>query len=59
MRAPAGLVNMHRALVKHPVLQLQVRAGERLRRALADRVRGAGRERHAEQVARELADPAA
>ena len=28
--APAGLIDMHRALVKHPVLQLQVRAGERV-----------------------------
>ena len=36
--APAGLIDMHRALVKHPVLQLQVRAGERLGGALADRV---------------------
>ena len=41
-------------LVEHRVLELQVRAGERLGRALADRVDGAGRERDAEQVAREL-----
>ena len=27
--APAGLIHMHRALVKHPVLQLQMRPGER------------------------------
>ena len=36
---PAGLIDMHRALIQHPVLQLQVRAGQRLRGALADRVR--------------------
>ena len=27
---PAGLIDMHRALIQHPVLQLQVRAGERV-----------------------------
>ena len=52
--APAGLINVNGALVKNPVLQLQVRTGERLRSALADRVRAACRERDAEQVAREL-----
>jgi hypothetical protein len=26
--APAGLIHMHRVLVKHPVLQLQMRAGQ-------------------------------
>jgi hypothetical protein len=29
---------MHRGLVQHPVLQLQMRARERLGRALTDRV---------------------
>ena len=27
---PAGLIDMHRALIQHPVLQLQVRTGERV-----------------------------
>ena len=43
--APAGLIDMHRALVKNPVLQLQMRAGERVGGALADRIHAAGRER--------------
>ncbi len=37
--APAGLIDMHRVLIQHPVLQLQMRAGQRLGGALADRVR--------------------
>ena len=49
---------MHRSLVKHPVLYLQVRACERVRGALADGIHAARRERGAEQVAGELADPA-
>ena len=53
-RAPAGLIDMHHALVQHPVLQLQMRAGERLGGALADRIGRTGRERNAEQIAREL-----
>jgi hypothetical protein len=36
-RAPAGLIDMHRVLVQNPVLQVQMWAGERVRRALADR----------------------
>ncbi len=48
---------MHRGLVQHPVLQLQVRAGERIGGALADLVNRAGRERHAEQITRELEIP--
>jgi len=48
---PAGLIDMHRALVQHPVLQLQVRAGERVAGALADMVDRAGREHDAEQIA--------
>jgi hypothetical protein len=27
---PAGLIDVHRALIEHPVLQVQVRAGERV-----------------------------
>ena len=57
--SPACLIDMHRALIQHPVLQMQMRSGERLRSALADRVHTAGRERGAEQIARELRDPAA
>ena len=57
--APAGLIDMHRILVQDHVLQLQVRTGQRLGRALTDRVRATGRERDAEQIARELRDPAA
>src|ERR1700758_5280563 len=29
-RAPAGLIDMHHALVKHPVLQMAVRASQRV-----------------------------
>ena len=50
---------MHRPLIQHPVLQLQVGAGERVGGALADRVHAADRERDAEQVANEFNDPAA
>ena len=48
--SPAGLIDVHRGLVKHPVVQLGVRAGERVRRALADRVDRADRETDPEQV---------
>jgi hypothetical protein len=58
-RAPAGLIDVHRALVEHPVVQVQIRASQRLGCALADRVRGPGRERHPEQITRQLGDPAA
>src|SRR5581483_1065532 len=47
-RSPAGLIDMHRALIQHPVLQMAVRPGQRVRGALADRVDAAGRERDAE-----------
>jgi hypothetical protein len=57
--APAGLIDRHRALVQHPVLQLAVRAGQRLGGSLADRIDRAGRQRDAEQVPGELADPSA
>ena len=50
---------MHRALVKHPVLQLAMRASQRASDALADRINRAGADRDAEQIAGELADPAA
>ena len=49
---------MHRALVQHPVLQLQVRASRLGTRVGRSHPR-AGRERDAEQVPRELDDPAA
>jgi hypothetical protein len=54
-RAPASLIDM---LVQHDVLQMQVRGGQRLGCALADRVRGPGAERDAEQITRELRDHA-
>jgi hypothetical protein len=50
---------MHRALFEHPVLQLAVRAGERVGAPLADLIDRAGRERGAEQITGELADPPA
>ena len=56
---PAGLIDMHRALIQHPVLQLADAGPPAPPSALADRVHRAGRERDAEQIARELADPAA
>src|SRR3954447_24936813 len=56
---PAGLIDMHRALLEQPVLQLAVRAGERFAGALADLVDRAGAKRDAEQIAAELADLAA
>jgi hypothetical protein len=53
VRQPVS-TGMHRALVKHPVLQLQVRARQGVRGALADRVDRADRQDHAEQIAGEL-----
>src|SRR6516164_8846720 len=55
-RAPAGLIDMHRVPVQNPVLQVQVRAGERVRGALADRVNRASRKRDAEQITSKLGD---
>ena len=48
--APAGLINVHRVLVKHPVLQVEMGARERIGGALADRVHTPSRQAHAEQV---------
>lgn len=45
------------ALIEQPVLQLGVRAGQRIAGALTDRVDRAGRHAHAEEVACELDDP--
>ena len=50
-------VRCERALVKHPVMQLRVRAGERIRRALTDLVDRTDRNTDAEQVACELDHP--
>jgi hypothetical protein len=58
-RPPAGLIDVHRVLLEDPVLQLGVRAGERVAGALADRVDRAGREPGPEQIRRELAGSAA
>ena len=55
---PGDSTDVHRRLVQDPVLQVQMRAGERLRGALADRVNRAGRQLHPEQVPGELGDPA-
>src|SRR3954465_8951153 len=53
---PAGLIDMHRRLIEHPVRQLRMRAGERVGSALADRVDRTGRQRDAEQIAGQLGD---
>ena len=50
---------MHGVLIEHPVLQVQVRAGERVGGPLADRVNRAYRQPGAEQIKSELNDSAA
>jgi len=50
---------MHRGPIQYPVLQLAVRASQRVRGALADRIHRAGAQLDTEQIAEQLADTAA